>query len=98
MIGKPTIPPSFLEEWQLTSLSRGCYDTPGLYIARLAHVDLEGLCLDSKVRKIRDQMCTVEWVQSPFFYCLLSVRAFWLTNTSSERNALQRNVLQSRGT
>ncbi len=41
--------------------SRGCYDTPGLTIARLAHIDLEGLVLDSKVRKMRDQFCTIEW-------------------------------------
>ncbi|KAF4502075.1 Argininosuccinate synthase [Fusarium agapanthi] len=43
--------------------SRGCYDTPGLTIARLAHVDLEGLVLDSKVRKLRDQFVTIEWSQ-----------------------------------
>ncbi|KAJ4307196.1 hypothetical protein N0V88_000575 [Collariella sp. IMI 366227] len=41
--------------------SRGCYDTPGLTIARLAHVDLEGLVMDSKVRKLRDQFVTIEW-------------------------------------
>ncbi|KND91097.1 Argininosuccinate synthase [Tolypocladium ophioglossoides CBS 100239] len=41
--------------------SRGCYDTPGLTIARLAHVDLEGLVLDSKVRELRDQFCTLSW-------------------------------------
>ncbi|KAI0888147.1 argininosuccinate synthase [Annulohypoxylon maeteangense] len=41
--------------------SRGCYDTPGLTILRLAHIDLEGLVLDSKVREIRDQFCTLSW-------------------------------------
>ncbi|PNY23917.1 Argininosuccinate synthase [Tolypocladium capitatum] len=41
--------------------SRGCYDSPGLTIARLAHVDLEGLVLDSKVRELRDQFCTLSW-------------------------------------
>lgn len=41
--------------------SRGCYDTPGLTIARLAHLDLEGLVMDSKVREIRDQFCTLSW-------------------------------------
>ncbi|KAI0179164.1 argininosuccinate synthase [Hypoxylon sp. FL1284] len=41
--------------------SRGCYDTPGLTILRLAHVDLEGLVLDSKVRELRDQFCTISW-------------------------------------
>ncbi|KAI1849508.1 hypothetical protein JX265_012759 [Neoarthrinium moseri] len=41
--------------------SRGCYDTPGLTIARLAHLDLEGLVMDSKVRELRDQFITVSW-------------------------------------
>ncbi|KAJ9151902.1 Argininosuccinate synthase [Pleurostoma richardsiae] len=41
--------------------SRGCYDTPGLTIARLAHIDLEGLVMDSKVRELRDQFCTISW-------------------------------------
>jgi argininosuccinate synthase len=41
--------------------SRGCYDTPGLTIARLAHIDLEGLVLDGKVRELRDQFVTVSW-------------------------------------
>ncbi|EMR67303.1 putative argininosuccinate synthase protein [Eutypa lata UCREL1] len=38
--------------------SRGCYDTPGLTIARLAHIDL---VLDSRVRELRDQFCTLSW-------------------------------------
>ncbi|KAM7185978.1 Argininosuccinate synthase [Naviculisporaceae sp. PSN 640] len=41
--------------------SRGCYDTPGLTIARLAHLDLEGLVMDSKVRELRDQFVTLTW-------------------------------------
>ncbi|KAK0715611.1 argininosuccinate synthase [Lasiosphaeris hirsuta] len=41
--------------------SRGCYDTPGLTIARLAHIDIEGLVLDSKVRELRDQFVTQAW-------------------------------------
>lgn len=41
--------------------SRGCYDTPGLTILRLAHIDLEGLVMDSKVRELRDQFCTISW-------------------------------------
>ncbi|UPK89676.1 hypothetical protein LCI18_000611 [Fusarium solani-melongenae] len=36
--------------------SRGCYDTPGLTILRQAHIDLEGMVLDSKVRSIRDRL------------------------------------------
>lgn len=39
------------------------YDTPGLTIARLAHIDLEGLVLDSKVRTLRDRNVTTEWSQ-----------------------------------
>ncbi|RMZ86956.1 hypothetical protein DV736_g5813, partial [Chaetothyriales sp. CBS 134916] len=41
--------------------SRGCYDTPGLTIARLAHLDLEGLVMDSQVRELRDQFVTRAW-------------------------------------
>jgi argininosuccinate synthase len=41
--------------------SRGCYDTPGLTIARLAHLDLEGLVMDSRVRELRDQFITLSW-------------------------------------
>ncbi|KAK9772153.1 putative argininosuccinate synthase [Seiridium cardinale] len=41
--------------------SRGCYDTPGLTIARLAHIDLEGLVLDARVRELRDQFVTSSW-------------------------------------
>ncbi|KAF4124230.1 argininosuccinate synthase [Geosmithia morbida] len=41
--------------------SRGCYDTPGLTIARLAHLDLEGLVLDTRVRELRDQFVTLSW-------------------------------------
>lgn len=37
------------------------YDTPGLTILRLAHIDIEGLTLDSNVRRIRDQFVTTEW-------------------------------------
>ncbi|KAF5537373.1 argininosuccinate synthase [Fusarium mexicanum] len=47
--------------------SRGCYDTPGLTIARLADVDLEGLVLDSKVRKLRDKFATIEWSQCLYY-------------------------------
>ncbi|KAL6864272.1 argininosuccinate synthase [Trichoderma novae-zelandiae] len=36
--------------------SRGCYDTPGLTVLREAHLDLEGLVMDSKVRTIRDRL------------------------------------------
>jgi argininosuccinate synthase len=34
--------------------SRGCYETPGGTILRIAHVDLEGLVLDREVRRLKD--------------------------------------------
>ncbi|KAI1043423.1 hypothetical protein LB505_002112 [Fusarium chuoi] len=58
--------------------SRGCYDTPGLTIARLAHVDLEGLVLDSKVRKLRDQFVTIEWSQCLYNGMYFSPEREWL--------------------
>jgi len=39
--------------------SRGCYESPGATILRVAHVDLEGLTLDRNVRALRDQFTTV---------------------------------------
>ena len=41
--------------------SRGCYETPGLTILRLAHMDLEGLTLDREIRALRDQFVTIGW-------------------------------------
>ena len=35
--------------------SRGCYETPGGTILRIAHIDLEGLVLDREVRRLKDQ-------------------------------------------
>ncbi|KOS21763.1 Argininosuccinate synthase [Escovopsis weberi] len=43
--------------------SRGCYDTPGLTIARLAHLDLEGLVMDTRVRELRDQFTSLSWAR-----------------------------------
>lgn len=40
--------------------SRGCYESPGATILRVAHMDIEGLTLDRNVRAIRDQFVTVE--------------------------------------
>ena len=40
--------------------SRGCYESPGATILRVAHIDLEGLTLDRKVRALRDQFVTIE--------------------------------------
>lgn len=36
--------------------SRGVYETPGGTILRVAHLDLEGLCLDREVLKVRDSL------------------------------------------
>ena len=40
--------------------SRGCYESPGATILRVAHMDIEGLTLDRNIRAIRDQFVTVE--------------------------------------
>ncbi|KAH0582561.1 Argininosuccinate synthase [Termitomyces sp. J132] len=40
--------------------SRGCYESPGATILRVAHMDLEGLTLDRNVRALRDQFVTIE--------------------------------------
>ncbi|KAK3989563.1 mitochondrial phenylalanyl-tRNA synthetase [Cladorrhinum sp. PSN332] len=63
--------------------SRGCYDTPGLTIARLAHLDLEGLVMDAKVRKLRDQFVTLEWS-----HCLYNGMYF-----SPEREFLENSLV-----
>jgi len=36
--------------------SRGVYETPGGTILREAHLDLEGLCMDREVMKVRDTL------------------------------------------
>lgn len=41
--------------------SRGCYDSPAMTILRLAHLDIEGLVMDGKVRSLRDQFVTHSW-------------------------------------
>jgi len=41
--------------------SRGCYESPGATILRVAHIDLEGLTLDRNVRALRDQFTTIEF-------------------------------------
>ncbi|EJD07671.1 argininosuccinate synthetase [Fomitiporia mediterranea MF3/22] len=38
--------------------SRGCYESPGATILRVAHMDLEGLTLDRNVRRLRDTFVT----------------------------------------
>lgn len=36
--------------------SRGCYETPGGTILRVAHIDIEGLAMDRDVRELRDTL------------------------------------------
>ncbi|KZV92011.1 argininosuccinate synthetase [Exidia glandulosa HHB12029] len=43
--------------------SRGCYESPGATILRVAHMDIEGLTLDRNVRAMRDQFVTVQLSQ-----------------------------------
>lgn len=43
--------------------SRGCYDSPAMTILRWAHLDLEGLVLDGRVRSLRDQFVTHTWTE-----------------------------------
>ncbi|KAF8998520.1 argininosuccinate synthetase [Cyathus striatus] len=40
--------------------SRGCYESPGATILRVAHIDLEGLTLDRNVCALRDKFTTIE--------------------------------------
>lgn len=42
--------------------SRGCYETPGGTLCRVAHLDIEALTIDREVRKIRDKL-SVDFTQ-----------------------------------
>lgn len=43
--------------------SRGCYESPGATILRVAHMDVEGLTLDRNVRRLRDEFVTPQLSQ-----------------------------------
>lgn len=43
-------------EYHINFLTIASTDTPGLTILRLAHLDLEGITMDGKVRAIRDRL------------------------------------------
>ncbi|KAH7105934.1 argininosuccinate synthetase [Auriculariales sp. MPI-PUGE-AT-0066] len=43
--------------------SRGCYESPGATILRVAHMDIEGLTLDRNVRSLRDSFITTQLSQ-----------------------------------
>ncbi|GKT49141.1 argininosuccinate synthase [Colletotrichum spaethianum] len=42
--------------------SRGCYDSPAMTILRRAHINLEGLVLDGRVRSLRDNL-SKQWAE-----------------------------------
>ena len=50
--------------------SRGVYETPGGTILRAAHLDLEGLCMDREVMKVRDLLSTkfAEFAYNGFWF------------------------------
>ncbi|KAM4060117.1 arginosuccinate synthase domain-containing protein [Hirsutella rhossiliensis] len=64
--------------------SRGCYDSPAMSVLRLAHIDLEGLVLDSKVKSICSYISN-EWSQ-----CLYNGMYF-----SPERELLENSIVFS---
>lgn len=68
--------------------SRGCYDSPGMTILRLGHIDLEGLVLDREVRLLRDQFVTITW--SKLLYNGLYF--------SPEREFIEASILESQKT
>jgi argininosuccinate synthase len=65
--------------------SRGCYESPGGTILRVAHMDLEGLVLDKKIREMRDQFLTIEMGK-------ILYNGFWW---SPEREFVERCVRES---
>lgn len=44
--------------------SRGAYDSPALTVLRLAHIDIEGMTVDSKVKQI------MAWIGNEWSQCL----------------------------
>ncbi|KAK2055935.1 arginosuccinate synthase [Colletotrichum caudatum] len=61
--------------------SRGCYDSPAMTILRVAHISIEGLTLDGRLRAARDTL-SKQWSQ------LLYNGLYY----SPEREFLQRNL------
>ncbi|VUC28628.1 unnamed protein product [Clonostachys rosea] len=60
--------------------SRGCYDSPALTVLHLAHTDLEGMTLDSKVRSIVSWVGN-EWAQALYNGMYFSPERELLGNT-----------------
>ncbi|XP_053656210.2 argininosuccinate synthase isoform X2 [Cherax quadricarinatus] len=71
--------------------SRGIYETPGLTLLRAAHLDLEALCLDREVRKIKaylsnlmaEQVYNGLWYSPEFEYTRSCIENCQLTVTGS---------------
>ncbi|OAR05725.1 hypothetical protein LLEC1_07574 [Akanthomyces lecanii] len=64
--------------------SRGCYDAPAHTVLRLAHVDIEGMTVDSKVRSI------MAWIGNEWSQCLYNGMYF-----SPERELLENSIIYS---
>ncbi|KAK4137190.1 argininosuccinate synthase [Trichocladium antarcticum] len=64
--------------------SRGCYDSPALTVLRLAHVDIEGMTVDSKVKSI------MAWIGNEWSQCLYNGMYF-----SPERELLENSIVFS---
>ncbi|KAK8039966.1 argininosuccinate synthase [Apiospora rasikravindrae] len=64
--------------------SRGCYDSPAMTVLRLAHIDIEGMTLDSKVKSI------MAWIGNEWSQCLYNGMYF-----SPERELLENSIIFS---
>ncbi|KAL1861584.1 hypothetical protein VTK73DRAFT_7044 [Phialemonium thermophilum] len=64
--------------------SRGAYDSPAMTVLRLAHIDIEGLTVDSKVKQI------MHWIGNEWSQCLYNGMYF-----SPERELLENSILFS---
>jgi len=64
--------------------SRGAYDSPALTVLRLAHIDIEGMTVDSKVKQI------MAWIGNEWSQCLYNGMYF-----SPECELLENSILFS---
>lgn len=80
--------------------SRGAYDSPALTVLRLAHIDIEGMTVDSKVRQIMAwignqwSQCLYNGLFFPLFYSVKVFELIWLgMYFSPERELLGKFIL-----
>ncbi|PNP54990.1 hypothetical protein THARTR1_04679 [Trichoderma harzianum] len=68
--------------------SRGCYESPGITLAIAAHLDLEGLVMDSRVRELRDQFVSLNWARQLYNGMYFSPEREFIDNSIefSQRN------------